>query len=162
MPIIIDGYNLLRFVQGLEQGESMSDVQLCMYIDKYLKLINDKGLMVFDGLGPPDKRGFDSLNRLEIIFSGQNKEADLVIENKIKLNTAARSLTIVSSDRRIRSAAMAKKANSLKSDEFWAELQKELNRKRPQKDPGEKQHGLNEGETELWMKIFGLEDSDNE
>jgi uncharacterized protein len=160
MPVIIDGYNLLRFVQGGEQGQSMSDVQLCMYIDKYLKMIKDKGLIVFDGLGPPDKGGFDSLSRLEVTFSGQNQEADFVIENKIKLNTAPRSLTVVSSDRRIRSAAMAKKANSLKSDEFWAEVQKELNRKRPEKDPGEKQHGLNEGETELWMKLFGLEDDE--
>ena len=158
MPIIVDGYNLLRFVEGSDEGNGvMTDVQLCMYLDKYLKLINEKGLIVFDGTGPPDKTGFDNMSRLEILFSGQNKDADFVIENKIKLNTAAKFLTVVSSDRKIRSAAMAKKATSVKSDQFWADMQHQLNRKREQRDPGEKQYGLNEGETEQWMKIFGIE-----
>lgn len=159
MPIIIDGYNLLRFVEGSDEGfGAMTDVELCLSLDKYLNLINEKGLIVFDGTGPPDKTGFDTLSRLEILFSGQNKDADSVIETKIKLNTAARFLTVVSSDRRIRTAAMAKKAISLKSDEFWAQVQKQLNRKKQQRDPNEKQHGLNEGETEQWMKIFGIDD----
>lgn len=158
MPFIIDGYNLLHLAQNQDHGfGSMTDIDLCRHLDKYLKQTGEKGQIVFDGIGPPDKNGFNNLTRLEIIFSGQNKDADSVIENKISLSTAPKLLTIVSSDRRIRSAAMARKATSVKSDQFWIELERQLNRKRHPKDPSEKHHGLNQGETEQWMKIFGIE-----
>ena len=64
---------------------------------------------------------------------------------------------IVSSDRRLRKAARARKAASIKSDEFWMFLDKELNKKRHKKEPGGKRQGLSEGETQKWLEIFGIE-----
>ena len=50
MPFIIDGYNLLHFIQkASEDFGAITDVQLCRIISGYLKLINDKGEVVFDG-----------------------------------------------------------------------------------------------------------------
>ncbi|MCK4752268.1 MAG: NYN domain-containing protein [Planctomycetes bacterium] len=158
MPVIVDGYNLLRAIQKAhEQFESVSDVQLCRILGRYLKSVGEKGEIIFDGIGPPDKTGFDNISNLEVFFVGFNTDADSVIEDKIKANTAPKRLAVVSSDRRIRSAAQKRKATSLKSDVFWDRLQKQLSRKRTIKEPKAKRAGLTESETEQWLKIFGIE-----
>ncbi len=157
MPIIIDGYNLLHSIRKSEYHESTSDVQLCRIIGKFLKLTGEKGEIVFDGTGPKDKGGFDNISNLEVLFAGRNSDADTVIEDKIRANTAPKRLTIVSSDRRLRKAAQVRKATSVKSDAFWAGLEKQLSRKRPAREPAEKRRGLNESETKLWLKFFDLE-----
>ena len=85
MPVIVDGYNLLRARQKAhEQFESVSDVQLCRILGRYLKSVGEKGEIIFDGIGPPDKTGFDNISNLEVFFVGFNTDADSVIEDKIK------------------------------------------------------------------------------
>ena len=82
---------------------------------------------------------------------------DTVIENKIRANTAPKRLSIVSSDRRLRDAARTRKATALKSDVFWDNLQKQLRRKKPVKEPEAKRMGLSESETKQWLEFFGIE-----
>ena len=157
MPTIIDGHNLLWSVQGAsEDFGSISDVQLCRIVGRFLKLTGEKGEIVFDGSGPPDKTRFDNISNLEVFFTGLSSDADTVIEDKIRINTAPKRLTVVSSDRRLRKAARARKAAALKSQVFWANLQKQLSRKRIVKEPTAKRQGLNESETKQWLKFFGL------
>jgi len=155
--IIIDGYNLLRSVQKAEEFESISDVQLCRLVGRYLKLIGEKGEIIFDGTGPPDKSGFDDISNLEVFFAGLATDADTVIEDKIRANTAPKRLTVVSSDRRLRKSAQTRKSRGVKAEVFWDELHKQLSRKRTIKEPIEKRRGLGESETEQWLKFFGLE-----
>jgi predicted RNA-binding protein with PIN domain len=158
MAVIIDGHNLLHSIRKEESNVGpISDVQLCHIIGRYLKLIYEKGEIVFDGTGPRDKSGFDNISNLEVSFAGLNSDADTVIEDKIKANTAPRRLTIVSSDRRLRDAARKRKATVVKSQVFWDNLCKQLARKKTKPEPVGKRHGLSEGETDLWLKIFGLE-----
>jgi len=158
MPVIIDGHNLLHSIQKVsEDFESVSDVQLCRTVGRYLKLTNEKGEIIFDGTGPRDKSGFDNISNLEVSFAGLGSDADTVIEDKIKANTAPRRLTVVSSDRRLRDAARARKATVVKSPVFWNSLRKQLSRRKTIKEPVEKHRGLTEGETEQWLKFFGLE-----
>jgi hypothetical protein len=154
---IIDGHNLLHTIFKLE-GDSgaISDVGLCRILGRYFNLTGEKGEMIFDGTGPADKSGFDNINNLEVFFAGLGTDADTVIEDKIIANTAPKRLTIVSSDRRLRTAAHKRKATSMKSDVFWNDIQKQLSRKRPEKEPTEKRQGLNEGETEQWLEFFGF------
>jgi predicted RNA-binding protein with PIN domain len=110
MPIIIDGHNLLHTIRKTnEELQSISDIQLCQVISKYLKLTGQKGEIVFDGTGPRDKSVFDNIINLEVLFAGQATDADGVIEHKIRLNTAPKRLKIVSSDRRLRKAAQTRK-----------------------------------------------------
>ncbi len=158
MPLIIDGYNLLRAIQKVdEDSESFSDVGLCQIIGRYLKQIGEKGEIVFDGTGPPDKSRFDNISNLEVFFAGLGSDADTVIEDKIKASTAPKRLTIVSSDRRLRDAARARKAASVKSQVFWDNLQKQLKRKKTIKEPEAKRRGLTESETRQWLKFFDIE-----
>ena len=156
--IIIDGHNLLHTIKKTdEELHTITDVWLCRAISKYLKLTGEKGEIIFDGTGPPDKTGFNNISHLEVLFSGRDSDTDTVIENKISADSAPKRLTIVSSDRRLRKAAQTRKATSLKSEQFWAIVEKELSRKRPEKEPSAKRRGLNESETRQWMKFFGLE-----
>lgn len=158
MPIIIDGYNLLWSIQESgEEFESISDVQLCWVIGRYLKAIGENGEIVFDGTGPPDKSRFDNISNLEVFFAGLATDADTVIEDKIGANTAPKRLTIVSSDRRLKDAARARKAAVIKSELFWGNVQKQLSRKNTSKEPAAKRRGISESETEQWLKFFGLE-----
>jgi len=158
MPFIIDGHNLLWAIQNTsEDSEPVSDVQLCMIISGYLKMTGEKGEIVFDGTGPRDKDSFNSMGNLEVFFAGRSIEADAIIEDKIEASTAPKGLTVVSSDRRVRDAARARKAIALKSQEFWGEVQKQLSRKLRIKEPPEKRRGISESETKQWLKYFGLE-----
>lgn len=156
--VIIDGHNLLHSIQKIsEDTESISDVQLCHIIGRYLKLAGEKGEIVFDGTGPADKSRFDNISNLEVLFAGLGSDADTTIEEKIRTNTAPRKLTVVSSDRRLRKAAQTRKATTVKSEVFWNNVQKQLSRKKIIKEPAAKRRGLSEGETEQWLKFFGLE-----
>jgi predicted RNA-binding protein with PIN domain len=154
---IIDGHNLLHAITKVdESAESITDIQLCRIISYYLHLTGQKGELVYDGTGPRDKDAFDNMNHLEVSFAGIGTDADTVIEDKIKANTAPRRLRIVSSDIRLRKAARARRAASIKSEEFWIKVYKQLNKKRPQKEPAAKRHGLSKSETKQWLDIFGI------
>jgi predicted RNA-binding protein with PIN domain len=159
MAVIIDGHNLLHSICKEEPDAGpISDVQLCHIISRYLKLIGEKGEVVFDGTGPRDKTGFDNINNLEVFFAGLNSDADTVIEDKITINTAPKRLTIVSSDRRLRDAAKRRKATPVKSEVFWDDLRRQLTRKKIKPEPAGKRYGLSNGETNEWLKIFGLKE----
>lgn len=158
MPFLIDGYNLLWAVHKLgDDSQSLDDVQMCRIVSGYLKQMGESGEIVFDGIGPPDKSGFDNIENLEVFFTGADVDADSVIENKIRANTAPRRLTVVSSDRRIRNAARARKATTVKSEKFFEQVGKQLRKKAFHIEPQAKHYGLSEGETEQWLKFFDLE-----
>jgi len=155
---VIDGHNLLHAIPKIDEGAaSINDEQLCRIISNYMKLTAQTAEIIFDGVGPRDKSGFDNINGLEVSFAGLGTDTDSVIEDKIRASTAPKRLIIVSSDRRLRKAARTRKAASIKSDNFWNNINKQLNKKRPKKEPGAKRHGLSDSETKQWLDYFGLE-----
>ncbi len=155
---IIDGHNLLYAIPKIDEyAASINDDQLCQMISIYLILTRQSGEIIFDGAGPRDKSRFDNINGLEVSFAGLGTDTDSVIEDKISTSTAPKRLIIVSSDRRLRKAARARKAVSIKSENFWNNVNKQLNRKRPKKEPGAKRHGLSDSETKQWLDYFGIE-----
>ena len=157
MPVIIDGHNLLWAIQNPDEDASVTDVVMCQALDTYFSITHDKAEIIFDGIGPPDKTGFNNLSNLEITFSGRNTDCDSIIEQRILDSTAPSHLTIVSTDRKIRDAASARKATSIQSDEFWGMVAKRLSKQKRGKEPAAKRTGLTESETELWLRTFGLD-----
>jgi len=154
---IIDGNNLLHAIHKAEEISSFSDIELCRNLSIFLKTTRQSGEIVFDGAGPRDKSPYDNIENLEVSFAGIGNDADTVIEEKIKVNSSPKRLVIVSSDRRLRKAARTRKATSIKSEDFWINVTKQLSKKRPVKEPREKRSGLSESETEQWLDIFGIE-----
>ncbi len=159
MPFIIDGYNLLHSISKVSgDWDTVGDIRLCHILGRYLKLIGEKGEIVFDGTSPPEKSRFENISGLEVIFSGLNSDADTVIENKVRASSAPKRLIVVSSDRRIRRAAGKRKATAMKSEEFWDKVTSRLRRrKKGIKEPAAKRFGLTESETKQWLKYFGIE-----
>lgn len=158
MPFLIDGYNLQKQIHKADPESDMpSDVFLCKLLSRYLKRIRQFGEIIFDGIGPPDKTGFENLDNVEVVFTGRNTDADTVIERKIKANTAPKKLVVVSSDRRLRVAAAKRKATGIRSEDFWPMLIKQLERRvRPRVEPRSKHDGLTESETDYWCDFFNL------
>lgn len=158
MPYLIDGYNLLHSICKVdEELGTISDVQLCYIISRFLEEVDNKGEIIFDGNGPPDKSPFDNIKRLEVIFSGMSTDADTVIKNKVYSSTAPRGLAVVSSDRAVRQSARSRKSNTIKSEQFWLKMQKCLSRSgRAEKEPAGKRAGLSDSETDWWLKFFGF------
>ena len=158
MPVIVDGYNLLRSVQQSDdQFETLDEVGMCRMISEYLRRVRDHGHIVFDGIGPRDKTNLGGLGNLEVYFSGASTDADTIIEERIEANTAPKSLIIISTDRRLRAAAGKRKAMCVRSEMFWPSLMRQLEKsgkRRP--EPREKHDGINENETDEWLDFFGL------
>jgi len=156
---IIDGHNLLWAVQQKPGGPgAMEELGLCRVISRYLKVVGQAGQIVFDGSGPSDKSGFDRVTHLEVFFAGVAAEADSVIEDVINASSGPKDLTIVSDDRRVRKAARARKAASMRTLVFWQEVERELKSRRLDQEPAAKQDGLTESETQQWVNFFGLEE----
>jgi len=157
MPVIIDGHNLLWLIRNQEEDRTITDVGLCKVLDMYFSLTGEHAEIIFDGVGPPDKSGFNGVKYLEITFSGRSTDCDTLIENKILESTAAKRLVIISSDRRLRDAADRRKAASIKSEDFWDAVKNKISKYKPRKEPAQKRKGLTQSETELWLKEFGIE-----
>jgi predicted RNA-binding protein with PIN domain len=157
---IIDGDNLLWALrQTLEEREITTELELCRVLSRYFALTGEPGQVVFDGSGPADRSEFDKITSPEIIFAGFHRDADSVIEEKLKANTSPRRVTVVSSDRRLRKAAALRKAAGMKSEDFWEQVRRELKRGKPRKpEPQEKREGLSESETDKWLEAFGLDE----
>ncbi len=155
---IIDGYNLLWSVHKITvHSEEMLEPHLCRLVGRYLRIIGSEGQIVFDGIGPPDKTPFNYVPGVEVIFSGSGTDADSFIEAKIKADTAPKRLVVVSSDRRIRSAARARKAAAVKSEQFWRDAVKLLSKQIKKQEPVEKRQGLDQAQTKQWLKYFGFD-----
>ena len=157
MPIIIDGYNLLRWVQNIEEYQSLDEAALCRIISEYLVRVRTYAQVIFDGLGPRDKSELGGIDNLEVFFSGEHLEADDIIEEKIAEYSAPKKMVVVSTDRRIRAAAAKRKSISVTSDLFWLSMIEQLDKKKPTPMPKEKRHGLTELETDQWMDEFELD-----
>ncbi len=159
MALIIDGYNLLRIIEAESDSAAPMDVkELCDKLRAYLKTAKENAKIVFDGTGPLDKTGIEGGGRLSVIFSGTHREADDIIEDLIRTDSAARLLKVVSNDRRIKHAAKKKKATPVPCDDFWKQLIKTTEQaNRRIAEPKGKAGGITESETDLWMKEFGLD-----
>lgn len=161
MPVIIDGYNLLWAIQyTAEDSGTLTDLQMCCTLGRYFTAKGERGEVVFDGTGPPDKEQFFNIDALDVSFVGFRTDADTVIENKIAASTAPKRLRIVSNDRRIKDSARRRKAQTIGSEEFWKEVKRVLSKKSKSEadQPYFKKHGISESETDMWMEYFGFEE----
>ena len=84
--------------------------------------------------------------------------ADSVIAEMIDADSAARRLVVVSTDREVARSARRRRAQPMRSDDFWAVLQSDLaGPATAPLEPLEKRAGLSPGATDAWLKELGLE-----
>lgn len=125
MPIIIDGWNLIRSARSPicdDDGESLeAAMTLISYLDAFQKTHNDPIILVFDSSREFLETGYKNTPKLKIIPS---RDADSYIKKYIE-HTPERqrpNIRVVSSDKDVYYHAKTYYATPLKSEEFWGKL----------------------------------------
>ncbi len=164
MSIIIDGYNLLYMAGIIGEGRGPRSLELSR-----LALLNflaesltprdiAKTIVVFDAKDAP----WGAKNTLEhrgitVQFASRWPDADCLIEELIRLDSAPRRLTVISSDHRLQRAARHRRAKAVDSDVWYKELvQTRLARRKIQSTAPERPAvPLLAEDVAYWVRQFG-------
>jgi predicted RNA-binding protein with PIN domain len=159
MKILIDGYNLLHAsgVFGEVRGPGGFEASRRALLDALVTRLGDQRhgvTIVFDAAdapaGLPERYRHDGI---DVRFARDHASADACIEDLIDEHDAPTALTVVSADNRIIAAARRRRAKSVSSHEWFAELR----RSRPLRDTGDAKPGPpgDDGEVARWLREFG-------
>ncbi|MBC8873160.1 MAG: NYN domain-containing protein [Planctomycetes bacterium] len=129
MALIIDGYNLLNAAGIFAPGAGPSTLErsrhaLLDFVAGNVDSANaTRTTVVFDAkLAPPGLQRTAKHRGLTVRFAAKNQEADDLIEELIRADSAPRQLTVVSSDHRLQRAARKRKAVAIDSDTWFKQI----------------------------------------
>jgi predicted RNA-binding protein with PIN domain len=168
MHWLIDGYNLMH--AGGRIGQGVKPEQFCRARRRFLdeladalgsEMANDTTI-VFDANTPPFDFPLDSFHRgLRVVFALGDENADARIESMIAKHATPKTLTVVSTDRRIRHAANRRRAGSMTAEQYWQliddrkeRMQRERASKRKTAKPVAKTEAAKD-DTAFWLRTFG-------
>jgi len=168
---LIDGYNLMHAAGAIDGRESRRELFqrkrrrfLCDLADALGPERCRETTVVLDASTPPADFPLQTVHHgLNLIFALGDENADARIETLIAAHSAPKSLTVVSSDRRIRRAAQRRRARTLSADEFLDLLERFQTAKRHETRAQnlatsrtlERESQLSAEETALWLAEFG-------
>ena len=160
MPVLIDGNNLLFAALDNDPERPPSRSTLCRLLGQWARRTGEKVAVIFDGPAPNQAlAGQISDPDVAVSYSGGGVSADAVLARAINADSGPRLLRVVSSDREVARVARRRKAQSVRSDTFWAMVLDDLARPRPKPlEPPEKRCGLEADATERWLRELGLQD----
>jgi len=156
MLYLIDGNNLMHAMSDV--GVDVGRYGLCKLLAA-LQASGHRVHVVFDGpLRPANAAGDIEGMGIEVSYA-TSRSADDVIADCIAASSAPRSLTVVSSDRQVRSAGRRRRCKTVTSQEFSRLVLKVNAPSRPTapSEPPEKRDGLTGGQTRQWLKEFGYD-----
>ncbi|MHB8898118.1 MAG: NYN domain-containing protein [Thermoguttaceae bacterium] len=92
-----------------------------------------------------------------VVYALGYPNADALIQELIRNDSAPRQLVVVSSDRQIQQAAKRRRATVVESERWYAELVRRRRAKRATEgQPAEKPDGpASQAEVEYWLEVFG-------
>ena len=164
MRTLIDGYNVM-FAAGL-MGRKFEPAA---FRKARLRFLNDLAAtlepveihmttVVFDANDAPAHVPASTRHKgISVLYAVDHDSADERIEDLIARHTHPRTLTVVSSDHRIRKAAARKKAKVLSADEFLSRLDSLKERRRSTvvvKPETPREDGLTAEESAFWLAEF--------
>ena len=166
MSLLIDGYNLLNAVGIIGRGVGPGSLHRAR-----LALLNflaaslepeeiPQTTVVFDAHDAPPGLPLVLEHRgLTVRFAADYEDADSLIEELIRKDSAPRRLTVVSGDHRLQRAARRRKAAAVYSHEWYAEI---VRRRRQRLEsipdaPARPPVPLLEEDVEYWIRQFGGE-----
>lgn len=165
--LIIDGYNLLHAaglsLANYKQGDlhRQRHKLLALLAERLSTAERQRCTIVFDAVDAPP--GLDSQfehDGMAVLFAKPGHEADELIEELVAVHSAARQLTVVSSDHRLHRAARSRRASPLDSEAFLARL----SRRGDAIEPGGVTPPVappTNSETSYWLREFGTIDVDS-
>jgi len=168
MRLLIDGYNLM-YARGLMERKLGPE----RFRRLRTRFLNDlaaalgpfaanETTVVFDASAPPADLPAETMHKgLSIEFAVSDENADARIEFLIARHPTPKTLSVISSDNRIRQAAAHRKAKTITSEDFLDQLDSREHRKSalpaPLPNPEEtaREQRLTPAETKFWVDIFG-------
>lgn len=178
MRWLIDGYNLMH-AAGAFGSKHVGGSAFCRRRRRFLCMLADtlgserarETTIVFDAKSPPHDFDLETTyGGLHLIFALGDESADARIEQLIAAHSAPKSLTVISTDHRVRRAAAHRKAKAVTSDEFLDELER-LGRGQVRQAPDEaeptarpldRDAPLSPDEAAYWLSEFAELDSGQE
>ena len=156
MPYLIDGHNLIPKL-GLRLDSLDDEEQLIPRLQEFCRLRRTQVEVYFDG-ALPGQAAMRKAGAVTAHFVRKGATADAAIEVRLaRLGKAARNWAVVSSDKRVQSAAGAAHASVLSSEDFAHEMSKAqaIASSRPKHEAT-----LTPDEVEEWLDIFNRRRND--
>ncbi len=166
MRTLIDGYNLM-FADGLPAKRPGTDVfrkARQRFLDKLARGLGpfeaSQTTVVFDATDHPANLPAVTMYKgMTILFAVDDDDADARIERLIAEHSAPKTLRVVSTDRRIRTATSRRKARAMTADEFLVSLDERKPQKPIPSPPlaasGPRDRPLSPQESAYWLEAFG-------
>jgi uncharacterized protein len=173
MRTLIDGYNLM-FADGLPATRPVADAfrkARQRFLDKLVRGLGPfeaaQTTIVFDATDHPSNLpAVTTYKGMTVLFAVDDEDADARIERLIAEHPSPRTLRVVSTDRRIRTATARRKARAMTADEFLVSLE---DRKPPKPIPsapltasGPLDRPISPKESAYWLEQFGGLDNEPE
>jgi hypothetical protein len=165
MSLLIDGYNLLNAVGIAGRGAGpggleRSRLALLNFLAESLSAEEiPRTTVVFDARSaPPGLPGTTDHRGLTVRFAAGYEDADSLIEELIRSDSAPRKLVVVSSDHRLQRAARRRRATPIDSDAWYAEvLQRRRQRQQQSAVEGKNRPPLPPlaEDVDYWVRQFG-------
>ncbi len=167
MSLVIDGYNLAYEVGWLtrrQRGGNALERARTGLLNFVVHSLDEQEAasttVVFDASRLPEGvSAQQSHGKLTVLFAENYDDADALIEELIQRCGSPKQLTVVSSDRRIISAAKRRKATPLKSGEWYDRVIQDRRTRSPKPEVPEelaKKRGkvIPPSELEYWLSEF--------
>ncbi len=167
MDTIVDGYNLI-FCCGWE-GTAKTSLALEQARNRLIRELAERIpvesrahlTIVFDAKKTPVKetqREYTA-SGFQVVFASDHEEADSLIEELIRTHAAPKSLTVVSNDNRLKTAARRRKAISVDCESWLRQLERGAATPPPPDLPVQKQvAGLEQVD---WLAEFGFDENED-
>ena len=164
MSILVDGYNVLYAVGILGRGvgpHTLERARLALLNFLSESLTPEEAArttVVFDAAeAPGDLPRIFRHRALTVRFAVRYEDADTLLEELIRADSAPKRLTVVSSDHRLQRAARRRRAKAVDSQSWWDDLHRRRSRRTPPADsgPAKPSTPLSEEEVAFWLQEFG-------
>lgn len=171
MSLIIDGYNLIHAANIVGRGRGPRSLERSRQalLDALTSSLEAPELarttVVFDAQDAPPglARTFEHRG-LRVRFAARYADADSLIEELIRADSAPRSLTVVSSDHRLQRAARKRRAKAIDSDVWFAGLIARRRRGNVEAAPpkAKRDPKLTPTEVDYWLDQFALSEAESQ
>jgi len=153
MILIIDGNNLIgRKITTVSDGHTIKK-DLALKMVKYVAMTGRKVKIVFDGIEDTNYPDGIIFKGVQIFYAKAGGNADERIKNMVKNVSYARDITVVSSDRELRTYVSGRGAKVMTSEAFRSELAKlKFSGEKETKESNPKIDNISE-----WLEFFGIE-----
>lgn len=163
MPYIIDGHNLIPNIPSLRLDAVDDEIELIQRLQRFQRKCRKKIEVYFDNAAPGESRT-QRYGSVTAHFIHPNSTADAAIIRKLEeLGGAARTWTVVSSDREVVKAAQVAQARHIRSEDFVDQLisTEENYGGNFNADESKFDLSLSPDEVEEWLQLFRGNENDD-